>query len=165
MRYKEQFEDFDHVGQQSLVPCQALHTDSGLSIRANSIAGAGLHEAFRGEDGTELVIGENCDVEIAFNQEVEQLHLELYVVSDREGELRDLADAQGLEGDPQLAPLSYFYWITLTGSGYTEFLPGPVFSRPSSHLVLGPFRRLTISTSQAGTVHIRRLRWTPTCRH
>ncbi|QCI14949.1 hypothetical protein E6B08_27930 [Pseudomonas putida] len=165
MRYKEQSERFDHVRQQSLQPSQVLHTDSGLSICANSTAGAGLHEAFRGEDGTELVIGENCDVEIAFDQEVEQLRLELYVVSDRHGELQDLTEAERLDRDQPLEPLSYFYWITLSGSGYTEFLPGPISSQPCSHLLLGPFRRLTFSTSQAGTVHIRQLQWTPTCRH
>ena len=75
-------ERFIHVERQFLWHKQTLCTASGLSIRSNSTSWTGFHEAFKGEDGTELVIGEHSDVEITFSQEVECLRLEYYVVSD-----------------------------------------------------------------------------------
>ncbi|QXH51114.1 hypothetical protein KSS94_24775 [Pseudomonas fakonensis] len=163
MTYQESFE---HITPQFLAASTAYHTDSGLSIRAKGTAWAGFHTAFKGDEGTELVIGEHCEVEIVFLQEVEQLLVEFYVVSDQyPDDVQMLIDTEGLNYTLPLEPQRNFYWITLSGSGFTEHLPGPVASQPHSQLLFGPFRRLTISTSQAGTVHIRKLAWTRTCRH
>jgi len=159
-------EHFTRVKRQCLWHSQTVVTPSGLEIRSNGTSWTGLQQAFEGDDGTELVIGEHSDVEIAFTHEVECLRLEYYVVSDRQ-----LDDAQMLLGTddcimglPAPAPRN-FYWLTVTGSGYTDFRPGPVCAQPYHQLIDGPFRRLTISTSQAGTVHIRKLEWTRTSRH
>ncbi|AXM96923.1 hypothetical protein ACU5P1_02155 [Pseudomonas plecoglossicida] len=159
-------EHFAQVPRQHLSHKQTLLTPSGLSIRSNGTSGAGFHEAFKGEHGTELVIGEHSDVEIAFEQEVDSLLLEYYVVSDRHfDDVRMLLDTDGYDVDLIAPTPRDFYWLTLSGSGYTEFLPGPLATQPYHQVIGGPFRRLTISTSQAGTVHIRKLEWTRTCRH
>lgn len=93
-------ECFTHVARQFLWHKQTLCTASGLSIRANSTSWTGFHEAFRGDDGTELVIGENSDVDITFAQEVECLRLEYYVVSDFLcDDLHMLFDAEGHDYD------------------------------------------------------------------
>ncbi|MFJ4395396.1 hypothetical protein [Pseudomonas sp. NPDC089396] len=159
-------EHFAHVDRQFLSHKQLFRTPSGLSICSNGTSWTGFHEAFKGEDGTELVIGEHSDVEIAFNQEVERLRLEYYVVSDQSFDnVQMLLDTDGYDID-LIAPIPRnFYWLTLSGSGYTEFRPGPIATQPYHQDIDGPFRRLTISTSQAGTVHIRKLEWTRTCRH
>ncbi|MDZ3994103.1 hypothetical protein [Pseudomonas sp. Teo4] len=163
MTYEEHFQ---HVERQFLCRRQALRTPSGLSIRSNCTSWAGFHEAFKGEEGTELVIGEHCDVEIAFSQEVETLTLEYYVVSDDHFiDVQMLLDTEGCDYDLIALPPRNFYWLTLSGSGYTEYMPGPVATTPYQQMISGPFRRLTISTSQAGTVHIRKLAWTRTSRH
>ena len=72
-------EHFAHVKRQLLWHKQTLLTPSGLRIRSNGTSWASIHEAFKGEDGTELVIGEQSEVEISFSQEVESLRLECYV--------------------------------------------------------------------------------------
>ena len=69
-------EHFAHVKRQFLTHKQTLLTPSGLSIRSNGTSWTGFHEAFKGDEGTELVIGEQSDVEITFSQEVESLRLE-----------------------------------------------------------------------------------------
>ncbi|MBO9552111.1 hypothetical protein [Pseudomonas sp.] len=159
-------EHFAQVERQFLWHNQTLLTPSGLKIRSNGTSWTGLHEAFKGEDGTELVIGEHSDVEIAFKEEVESLRLEYYVVSDQHfDDVQMLLDTDGYDMD-LIAPVPRsFYWLTLSGSGYTDFRPGPISTQPYHQVIDGPFRRLTISTSQAGTVHIRRLEWTRTKRH
>ncbi|WP_449430846.1 hypothetical protein [Pseudomonas putida] len=163
MSYEERFE---HLKPQFLDNQQALHTSSGLSIRANGNACASLHETFKGIAGNELVIGEHCDIEIAFAQEVEQLTLDYYVVcDDARKDPRILMDTDDADFELYTLCPHNFYWLTLSGSGYTEFLPGPLATEPRQQQILGPFRRLTISTSQAGSVHIRKLEWTRTCRH
>jgi hypothetical protein len=124
---------------------------SGLSIRSNSTSWTGFHEAFKGEDGTELVIGEHSDVEITFAQEVECLRLEYYVVSDFLcDDLHMLFDAENHDHDLAAPTLRSFYWLTSEGSGLRDLRPGPIATHPYQ-LIEGPFRRLTISTSQAGT--------------
>jgi hypothetical protein len=159
-------EHFAHIKRQLLWHKQTLLTPSGLRIRSNGTSWAGVHEAFKGEDGTELVIGEQSEVEISFSQEVESLRLECYVVSDQHFEdVTMLMDTEGVDWDG-IAPTPHnFYWLTLSGSGYTEFMPGHFCTQPCYQHLPGPFRRLTISTSRAGTVHIRKLEWTRTCRH
>lgn len=159
-------EHFQHIERQFLWHKQTLRTESGLSIRSNSTSWTGFHEAFKGEDGTELVIGEHSDVEIRFAQEVECLRMEYYVVSDFLcDDLCMLFDAENLEYD-QVAPAPRnFYWLTLEGSGFRDLRPGPIATQPYHQVIEGPFRRLTISTSHAGTVHIRSLEWTGTRRH
>ncbi|NQD56764.1 hypothetical protein HP546_15575 [Pseudomonas sp. CM25] len=159
-------EHFQQVDRQSLPHKQTLLTPSGLSIRSNSTSSSGFHEAFKGEDGTELVIGEHSDVEIAFAQEVECLRLEYYVVSDFLGDdLHMLFDAGNHNYDLIAPAPRNFYWLTLEGSGFRDLRPGPIATQPYHQVIDGPFRRLTISTSQAGTVHIRKLEWTGTQRH
>ncbi|MCX2890850.1 hypothetical protein DMX11_21310 [Pseudomonas sp. LB-090624] len=159
-------EHFQHVERQFLWHRQTLFTPSGLSIRSNSTSWTGFHEAFKGEDGTELVIGEHSDVEISFAQEVECLRLEYYVVSDFLcDDLHMLFDAENLDYDLCAPVPRNFYWLTLEGSGFRDLRPGPIATQPYHQVIDGPFRRLTISTSQAGTVHIRRLEWTGTRRH
>jgi hypothetical protein len=159
-------EDFAQLERQFMRPSQTILTPSGLKIRSNGTSWIGLHEAFKGDDGTELVIGEHSDVEIAFNGEVECLRLEYYVVSDQHfDEVQMLLDTDGYDMDLIAPTPRSFYWLTLSGSGFTDFRPGPISTQPYHQLIDGPFRRLTISTSQAGTVHIRRLEWTRTCRH
>jgi len=163
MIYEEHFAD---VERQFLTHKQTLLTPSGLSIRSNGTSWTGFHEAFKGDEGTELVIGEQSDVEITFSQEVESLRLEYYVVSDQHFEdVQLLLDTDGYDTGPFAPAPRNFYWLTLSGSGFTEFMPGPISTQPYHQLLAGPFRRLTISTSQAGTVHIRKLEWTRTCRH
>ncbi|MFJ4345919.1 hypothetical protein [Pseudomonas sp. NPDC089401] len=160
-------EHFAQVERQFLRHNHPLKTPSGLSIRANSTpCTTGLYEAFKGNDGTELVIGEHSDVEITFREEVEHLCLEYYVVSDQHyDEVQMLVDTHDCDYDLFAPVPRNFYWLTLSGSGYTDFMPGPVSTHPYQQEIPGPFRRLTISTSQAGTVHIRSLQWTRTCRH
>ncbi|BBH43946.1 hypothetical protein [Pseudomonas sp. KU43P] len=159
-------EHFAQLKKQSLSHNKTLQTSSGLSIRANGTSWTGFHEAFKGDDGTELVIGEHSDVEIAFNQEVESLRLEYYVVSDQHyDDVQMLLDTDSYDVDLIVPVTRNFYWLTLSGSGFTEFMPGPISTQPYQQVIAGPFRRLTISTSQAGTVHIRKLEWTRTCRH
>jgi len=159
-------EHFAHVKRQFLTHKQTLLTPSGLSIRSNGTSWTGFHEAFKGDEGTELVIGEQSDVEITFSQEVESLRLEYYVVSDQHFEdVQLLLDTDGYDTGPFAPAPRNFYWLTLSGSGFTEFMPGPISTQPYHQQLAGPFRRLTISTSQAGTVHIRKLEWTRTCRH
>ena len=159
-------EHFAQVNRQFLCHKQTLLMPSGLSIRSNGTSWTGFHEAFKGEDGTELVIGEHSDVEITFSQEVESLRLDYYVVSDQHfDDVQMLLDTDGIDMDLTAPTPRNFYWLTLSGSGYTEFMPGPIATQPYHQLLAGPFRRLTISTSQAGTVHIRKLEWTRTCRH
>ncbi|WP_343597752.1 hypothetical protein [Pseudomonas sp.] len=159
-------ENFSHVRRQSLEYKQTLHMPTGLSIRSNSTSCTGFHEAFKGPEGTELVIGELCDVEIAFRQEVESLLIEYYVVSDQHfEEVQLLLDTDGCDMDLISPVPRHFYWLTLSGSGYTDYRRGPVSSQPYQQIIEGPFRRLTISTSLAGTVNIRRLEWTRTYRH
>ncbi|MDD2132972.1 hypothetical protein [Pseudomonas kurunegalensis] len=159
-------EHFQHVERQFLWHKQTLRTASGLSIRSNSTSWAGFHEAFKGEDGTELVIGEHSDVEITFAQEVECLRLEYYVVSDFLcDDLHMLFDAENHHYDLVAPAPRNFYWLTLEGRGFHDLRPGPIATHPYHQVIDGPFRRLTISTSQAGTVHIRRLEWTGTHRH
>ncbi|MNO91198.1 hypothetical protein D3C76_827380 [compost metagenome] len=163
MNYEERF---SHIERQFLWHRQTLCTSTGLSIRSNSTSWSGFHEAFKGEDGTELVIGEHSDVEITFAQEVESLRLEYYVVSDQHFDVIHML----LDTTPDDCCLTYpaahnFYWLTLSGSGFIECLPGPVATQPCQQTLEGPFRRLTISTSKVGTVHIRKLEWTRTCRH
>ena len=163
MTYEEQFAQ---VERQSLSHNQTLLTPSGLRIRANGTSWTGVQEAFKGEDGVELVIGEHSDVEIAFSQEVEHLRLEYYVVSAQHfDDVQMLFDTNDHDLDLFSPVPRTFYWLTLSGSGFTEFMPGPIATQPYFQEIAGPFRRLTISTSQAGTVHIRRLQWTRTCRH
>ncbi|MFJ4154432.1 hypothetical protein ACIPZF_06415 [Pseudomonas sp. NPDC089752] len=158
-------EDFVHVQRQLLGHNKPVVMQTGWSICANGTAWTGFHAAFKGGEGTELVIGEHSDVEIAFDKEVESLKIEYYVVSDQHfDDVQMLLDTDGLDTDPFAPPARSFYWLTLTGSGYTEFMPGPISTKPYQHELPGPFRRLTISTSQAGTVHIRKLEWTGTCR-
>jgi hypothetical protein len=74
----------EHFQRRTAV--SVAQADASYGIRAeyppNSTSWTGFHEAFKGEDGTELVIGEHSDVEITFAQEVECLRLEYYVVSD-----------------------------------------------------------------------------------
>ncbi|MFT0518969.1 hypothetical protein [Pseudomonas faucium] len=159
-------EHFAQVQRQFLWHKQALLTPSGLSICANGTSWTAFHEAFKGENGTELVIGEHSEVEIVFSQEVESLCLEYYVVSDPHyDDMHVLQDADGHEADLFVPVPRSFYWLTLSGSGHTAFLPGPIATQPYHQILDGPFRCLTISTSQAGTVHIRKLEWTGTCRH
>ncbi|MFP3444463.1 hypothetical protein [Pseudomonas sp. SIMBA_067] len=159
-------EHFQHVERQFLWHKKTLHTASGLSIRSNSTSWTGFHEAFRGEDGTELVIGEHSDVEIVFAQEVECLRLEYYVVSDFLcDDLHMLFDAERVDCDLATPIPRNFYWLTVEGSGFRDLRPGPIATNPYHQVIDGPFRRLTISTSQAGTVHIRRLEWTGTHHH
>ncbi|AYG47571.1 hypothetical protein DV532_22950 [Pseudomonas sp. Leaf58] len=159
-------EHFQHVERQYLWHKQTLRTASGLSIRSNSTSWAGFHEAFKGEDGTELVIGEHSDVEIAFTQEVERLRLEYYVVSDFLcDDLHMLFDAENFDCDLVAPVARNFYWLTVEGSGFRNLRPGPIATHPYHQVIDGPFRRLTISTAQAGTVHIRKLEWTGTHRH
>ncbi|WDY58475.1 hypothetical protein [Pseudomonas sp. PSKL.D1] len=159
-------EHFARVQRQSLLQEQMVETPSGLSIFSKCTSWAGLYEAFKGEDGTELVIGEQCEVEIHFNQEVEKLCLEYYVVSDHHyDDVQMLFDTDGYDMDLCAPAPRSFYWLTLSGSGYTDSWPGPIATQPYYQEIVGPFRRLTISTSRAGTVHIRRLEWTRTCRH
>ncbi|BDM20640.1 MULTISPECIES: hypothetical protein [Pseudomonas] len=159
-------EHFAKVERQFLYHNQTIITPSGLKIRCNSTSWTGLHEAFKGDDGTELVIGEHSDVEIAFDQEVERLQLEYYVVSDQHyDDVQMLLDTDGYDMDLAAPVPRNFYWLTLSGSGYTDFRLGPISTQPYYQVIDGPFRRLTISTSQAGTVHIRKLEWTRTCRH
>ncbi|HDS1816443.1 TPA: hypothetical protein QEM96_001074 [Pseudomonas putida] len=159
-------ERFTHVTRQFLWHRQTLRTASGLSIRSNSTSWTGFHEAFKGEDGTELVIGEHSDLEITFSQEVQCLRLEYYVVSDFLcDDLHMLFDAENHDYDLLAPAPRNFYWLTIEGSGFTDLMPGPISTHPYHQVIDGPFRRLTISTSQAGTVHIRRLEWTGTQRH
>ncbi|WP_313200737.1 hypothetical protein [Pseudomonas sp.] len=159
-------EHFAQVERQFLWHNQTVLTPSGLKIRSNGTSWTGLHEAFKGNEGTELVIGEHSDVEITFNQEVECLRLEYYVVCDQHfDDVQMLLDTDGYDRDLIVPVPRNFYWLTLSGSGYTDFRPGPVSTAPYHQVIQGPFRRLTISTSQAGTVHIRKLEWTRTCRH
>ncbi|NBB05638.1 hypothetical protein [Pseudomonas monteilii] len=159
-------EHFQHVERQFLWHKQTLRTASGLSIRSNSTSWTGFHEAFKGEDGTELVIGEHSDVEITFAQEVACLRLEYYVVSDFLCEdLNMLFDADNNDYDLIAPAPRHFYWLTLEGYGVRDLRPGPIATSPYHQVIDGPFRRLTISTSQAGTVHIRKLEWTGTHRH
>ncbi|CAI3810148.1 hypothetical protein GLGCALEP_06067 [Pseudomonas sp. MM221] len=159
-------EHFQHVERQFLWHKQTLHMASGLSIRSNSTSWTGFHEAFKGEDGTELVIGEHSDVEITFAHEVECLRLEYYVVSDYLcDDLHMLFDTESHDYDLAAPAPRNFYWLTVEGSGIRDLLPGPIATHPYHQVIDGPFRRLTISTSQAGTVHIRRLEWTGTNRH
>ena len=159
-------EHFQHVERQFLWHKKTLQTASGLSIRSNSTSWTGFHEAFKGEEGTELVIGEHSDVEIVFAQEVECLRLEYYVVSDFLcDDLHMLFDAERVDCDLATPIPRNFYWLTVEGSGFRDLRPGPIATNPYHQVIDGPFRRLTISTSQAGTVHIRRLEWTGTHRH
>ena len=163
MIFEERFQDIE---RQYLWHKQTFHTTSGLSIRSNSTSWTGFHEAFKGEDGTELVIGEHSDVEIVFAQEVECLRLEYYVVSDFLcDDLHMLCDAEQVDCDLATPVPRNFYWLTVEGSGFRDLRPGPIATHPYHQVIDGPFRRLTISTSQAGTVHIRRLEWTGTHRH
>ncbi len=159
-------EQFNHVERQFLWHKQTLSTASGLSFESRSTSWIGFHEAFKGEDGTELVIGEHSEIVINFDQEVECLRLEYYVVSDFFcDDLCMLFDAENHDFGLVAPPPRNFYWLTLEGSGYRDLRPGPVATRPYHQVIDGPFRRLTISTSQAGTVHIRKLEWTSTRRH
>ncbi|MFK0313243.1 hypothetical protein ACIQUF_18680 [Pseudomonas sp. NPDC090233] len=159
-------EHFAQVQRQPLSHKEPFFMPSGLCIRANGTSLTGFHEAFKGDDGTELVIGEHSDVEIAFAEEVESLLIEYYVVSDQHfDDVQMLLDTDGYDMDLIAPPPRNFYWLTLSGSGYTEFMPGPISTQPYLQHLAGPFRRLTISTSQAGTVHIRKLKWSRTCRH
>ena len=159
-------EHFQHIERQILWHRQTLRTASGLTIRSNSTSWTGFHEAFKGEDGTELVIGEHSDVEITLAHEVECLRLEYYVVSDFLcDDLQMLFDTESHDYDLVAPAPRNFYWLTLEGSGFRDLRPGPIATHPYHQVIDGPFRRLTISTSQAGTVHIRRLEWTGTNRH
>ncbi|PRN05052.1 hypothetical protein A0O30_09650 [Pseudomonas sp. LLC-1] len=159
-------EQFNHVERQFLWYRHVLRTESGLRIRSKSTSWAGIHEAFKGDEGSELVIGEHCEVEIGFAHEVECLRLEYYVVSDFLcDDLHMLFDAENHHYDLVAPAPRNFYWITLEGSGFRDLRPGPIATHPYHQVIDGPFRRLTISTSQAGTVHIRRLEWTGTHRH
>ena len=159
-------EHFSQVERQFLSHKKILHTQSGLRIRSNSTSWAGIHEAFKGDDGTELVIGECCEVEIGFAHEVESLKLEYYVVSDFfSDDLHMLFDTENYYYDLVAPAPRNFYWLTLDGSGFRDLRPGPIATEPYQQIIDGPFRRLTISTSQAGTGHIRKLEWTGTRRH
>ena len=159
-------ERFNQVERQLLLHRQTLRTASGLSFHASSTSWIGFHEAFKGEDGTELVIGEHSEISIAFAQEVESLRLEYYVVSDFLSEdLHMLFDAENIDYDLVAPSPRIFYWLTLEGSGFRDARPGPIATHPYYQVIDGPFRRLTISTSHAGTVHIRKLEWTGTHRH
>ena len=154
-------ERFNQVERQLLLHRQTLRTASGLSFHASSTSWIGFHEAFKGEDGTELVIGEHSEISIAFAQEVESLRLEYYVVSDFLSEdLHMLFDAENIDYDLVAPSPRIFYWLTLEGSGFRDARPGPIATHPYYQVIDGPFRRLTISTSHAGTVHIRKLEWT-----
>lgn len=76
-----------------------------------------------------------------------------------------LFDAERVDCDLATPIPRNFYWLTVEGSGFRDLRPGPIATNPYHQVIDGPFRRLTISTSQAGTVHIRRLEWTGTHRH
>ena len=163
MIFEEQFQDVD---RKVLEYTDTLHTASGLSFRSNSTSCVGFHEAFKGEEATELVISEHSEIMINFGQEVECLRLEYYVVSDFLcDELHMLFDAESHEFDMIVPPPRNFYWLTLEGSGFRDIRPGPIATCPYHQVIDGPFRRLTITTSLAGTVHIRKLEWTGTRRH
>jgi len=159
-------EHFTGVVPQFLRYLEPLDMPSGLSILSSSTSWSGLYEAFKGEDGTELVIGEHSEVQIAFTEEVESLWLEYYVVSDFPYDnVNMLFDAQNHHYDLLAPTPRNFYWLTVEGSGYRDLRPGPIATQPYEQVIDGPFRRLTVSTSQAGTVHIRKLEWTGTRRH
>ncbi|MCX2686268.1 hypothetical protein OO306_12005 [Pseudomonas sp. DCB_AW] len=157
-------EHFTGVVPQFLRYQQPLDMPSGLTIHSNSTSWSGF-EAFKGEDGTELVIGEHSEVQIAFTEEVESLWLEYYVVRDFPYDnVHMLFDAQNHYYDMLVPAPRNFYWLTVEGNDYPDLRPGPIVTQPCEQVIDGPFRRLTISTSQAGTVHIRKLEWTGTRR-
>lgn len=140
--------------------------NSGLSITSSCTSYAGLYQDFQGNPGTELVIGENNDLQIDFGKEIDCVMLDFYVVSDCPGlDEDDLIECDYLGLSPDLLDAPPLYWLTLSGQSGTEYVPGVYASTPTRQLLLGPFRKLTISTKQASTVHIPALSWRPVLRH
>ncbi|WP_313299300.1 hypothetical protein [Pseudomonas sp.] len=157
-------EHFDQVVPQFLHSRQTMTTPSGLQISANGTCWIRQREAATGESGAELVINEHSDVQISFSHEIASLRLEYYVQSQRPVAQQPLPEGQETAVSVAAERRSV-YWLTLSGSGFTDFKPGPLASEPSHQVLAGPFRRLTISTSEAGSVHVRKLQWTRTNRH
>ncbi|CAM3664311.1 hypothetical protein CCOS865_05411 [Pseudomonas reidholzensis] len=157
---------FASVTPRDLRPHDIWQGASGLSITSSCTSFAGFYDAFRGDSGTELVIGENNDLQIDFGHEVDCLMLEFYVVSDCDWlSEEDRLECEYLGLDATLFDPPAAYWLTLSGQLGTEFIRGVYASSPTRQLLLGPFRKLTISTTQAGTVHIPAFSWRLAVRH
>jgi len=162
----QQHQYFARLQPRNFIPHAIWQGNYGLSISSSCTSYAGLATAVNGNPGTELVIGQNNDLKIDFGKEVDRLMMEFYVVSDRlEFDEDDLIECEYRGRDPELLGPPPLYWLTLSGLAGTEIVPGHYASSPTRQLLLGPFRTLTISTTQAGTVHIPALSWQPAVRH
>lgn len=163
MEYHQQF---GCVAPQALHQHRVWHGANGLRIMATCTSFAGFIDSFEINAGIELVISENNNLLLDFGKEIDSLMLDFYVQSETPSlDVDDLIECESLGLDPELFAPPPLYWLTLSGQAGTEFVPGVFAAEPSRQLLLGPFRQLTITTSQAATLRIPGMTWRSASRH